>query len=268
MVKLLSLEYLKFKSYKPFWIILGLYILCYFAVGLYTKKFIDFIVKENANDFAYLADYGLPLFDFVDIWQNLAAVTFLFKYILAFVVIISICLEFSNKTIKQNLIDGLSKPEFLFSKLILVAFLSVMGGILLLILGLVLGLLYSPVKSLDFIILNLEFVPAYVFEVFSLLSLAVFFAFVVRRTGFAIILFIFYALCIEPIGTAVMEYQYKLAVWYFPVKSINNIIHFPFQRYLFREIQDYVAIKDLLVALFWTSMFILGSWGILKRRDV
>jgi len=268
MIKAIKLEWLKFKSYKPFMIILALFVLIYFAVGLSFKKVIDWFIEENAEGFSFFVDSGLPIFDFVDIWQNLAYITFLFKYILAFVVIISICLEYSNKTIRQNFIDGLSRTEFLFSKVGLIVFLTLLSGILLTILGLILGMLYSPVTSFPFVITNMEFVLAHMLEVFGFLSFALFVATLIRRTGFSIVLFVFYATSIEPIATGIMKYQYELPVWYFPITSFGNLVRLPFEKYIFREVQDYVALQDVLVASGWTAIFLYLTYLLIKKRDV
>ncbi len=268
MIRILQLEFLKLKHYKAFWIILGLFVVFYFALGFFTKRVIDWFLEENMEQLGQFANMGIPLFDFVDIWQNLAYLTFVFKWILAFVVIISICLEFSNKTIRQNIIDGLSRREFMFSKLIMILALALLAGLLLLLLGLFLGLLYSQVKSPDFILMNMEFIPAYILEIFSFLCLAMLFAFIIRRTGFAIIIFIFYTAMFEPIGAAIMQYEYKIANWYLPMRAINNLIHVPFQKYAFMEVQDYVAWVDVLVVFGWTGIFLLLSYWILKTRNL
>lgn len=266
--KTIQLEILKFRTYRPFWIIISLFTLAFFAVGFSIKWLIDLFLAENAKgELSFFADYGIPLFDFVDIWQNLAYITFLFKYILAFVVIISICIEFSTRMYRQNLIDGLSKWQFLRSKLVLTGMLSIIGGVLITILGSVLGFLYSPVKSLDFIVLNLEFVLAYILEIFVFLSFALFVAVLIKRTGFAIVLFVLYSLVLEPILTGILHHQYKSAVWYFPVQSINSLIKMPFGKYIFRQVQDYVALTDVLVATGWCVIFILLSYWLLRKRD-
>ena len=268
MIKILKLEWYKFRKYRPFTIVLGLFILTYFAVGLSIKTLLDFFVTENAEQFAFFLQAGLPIFDFVDIWQNLAYITFLFKYILAFVVIISVTVEYTNKTIRQNFIDGLSRKEYLLSKFSLIGALSLLSGAMLTLLGLVLGVLYSPVTSFDFVILNFEFVLAHMLEVFAFLIVALFLATLIRKTGFTIILFVLYALCIEPIATSVMHYQYELPIWYFPMRSISNIVSLPFPKYIFREVQDFIAIKDVLVVLGWTALFTLGTFRMIQRRDV
>ena len=117
MLKALKLEWLKFKSYRPFTIILGLFVLAFFAIGLSVKSFLDWIITSTGDQFEFFFEAGLPVLDFVDLWQNLAYVIFPFKVVLAFIVIISVCLEYSNRTIRQNFIDGLSRSEFLMSKI-------------------------------------------------------------------------------------------------------------------------------------------------------
>ena len=119
MLRIIQLEFLKLRHYKPFWIILGLFTLCYFLVGIFVKKVIDWMMAEGAfdGDLDIFKKVGIPIFDFVDIWQNMGYLTFIFKWVLAFVVIISVCMEFANKTIRQNIIDGLSRREYLYSKI-------------------------------------------------------------------------------------------------------------------------------------------------------
>ena len=148
--KITELEYYKFRHYRPFLIILGLYIFCFVLSGFSIKSLLDWFLEKQKDDdvLKHFLETGLPLFDFVDIWQNLGWLATLFKYIPAFVVIISVTLEYSQKTIKQNIIDGLSKKEFLLSKVALVFAISIGSALLLLFLGLFLGLLYSPVKGL------------------------------------------------------------------------------------------------------------------------
>lgn len=268
--KVISLEYYKFRHYRPFLVILGLYVFCFILAGFSIKSLLDWFLEEQKNDdvLKHFIQTGIPLFDFVDIWQNLGWLATFFKYIPAFVVIISVTLEYSQKTIKQNIIDGLSKREFLASKVALVAAISLGSAILLGLLGLFLGLLYSPVKGLPYILENFEFVFAYGLEVFVFLCMAMFAAFLIRKSGVTIILFLLYTACIEPITTAILRFHYKWEVWYFPVEAINLIIRVPFQKYVLSFVQDSLVWRDLIVALGWAGIFILLSYWLLKRRDL
>ena len=268
--KIAQLEYYKFRHYKPFLVILGLFVFCFLLSGFSIKSLLDWIMETGKNDeiFKRFLEKGIPIFDFVDIWQNLAWLASAFKWIPAFLIIISVTLEYSQKTIKQNIIDGLSKREFLLSKLALVVIISIGSALLLFLLGLGLGLLYSPVRDLYYILLNLEFVAAYGLEVFVFLCMAMFFAIWIQRSGVTIILFLLYTACIEPIFTAIMHFKYDWKVWFFPVEAINRIVRVPFPRYALSFGHERILVEDVFVALGWAVIFIMLSYWMLRRRDL
>ncbi len=268
--KIAQLEYYKFRHFKPFIVILGLYVFCFLLAGFSIHSLLDWIMKAQANDdvIKQFLKSGLPIFDFVDIWQNLGWLATIFKWIPAFVIIISVTLEYSQKTIKQNIIDGLSKKEFLLSKLALVVIISLGSALLLFLLGLFLGLMYSPVKDISYIVENLSFVAGYGLEVFVFLCMAMFFAFWLQKSGVTIILFLLYTGCIEPILTAILEFKYEWPVWYFPVEAINRIIRVPFQKYTLAHVYDKILIEDVFVSLGWAGIFILLCYWLLNRRDL
>ena len=270
LAKITRLEYYKFRHYKPFLIILGLYVLLFFLAGFSIKSFLDWFLEKQADDdiLKHFLKTGLPVFDFVDIWQNLAWLATAFKWIPAFVVIISVTLEYSQKTIKQNIIDGLSKREFLLSKLALVAIISLASGLLLFLLGMFLGLLYSPVKEISYITENLAFVAGYALEVFVFLCMAMFFAFFIQKSGVTIILFLLYTAFFEPILALILQNEYKWDMWYMPVEAINRIIRVPFQKYALYHVEDKIIFQDVMIALGWAGIFIALSYLLLKRRDL
>lgn len=268
--RLIELEYFKFRHYKPFVIILGLYVLCFVLAAFSVKFLLDWFMSVQQNDeiIQYFVKSGIPLFDFVDIWQNLGWMASIFKWIPAFIIINSVTIEYSQKTIKQNIIDGLSKKEFLISKVALVFAISLGSTLLFLLLGLFLGFLYSPVKGLSYILQNIEFVAAYGLEVFVFLCMALFAAFVFRKSGITIILFLFYTACIEPIATLILKHNYELEVWYFPVEATNLLIRLPFGKYILSYVDDQIMMRDVFVSLGWAAIFIGLSYWILKRKDL
>ncbi len=270
LLRIIELEYFKFRHYRPFVIILGLYIMCFVLAAFSVKGLLDWFMSMEQNDefIQYFLKMGIPLFDFVDLWQNLGWLATIFKWIPAFIIINSVTIEYSQKTIKQNIIDGLSKREFLASKVALVMVMSLGSALLFLLLGLFLGFLYSPVTGLSYILENIEFVAAYGLEVFAFLCMALFASFLIQRSGITIILFLLYTSFIEPILTAILQHHYKVDVWYFPVEAINLLIRFPFSKYVLSYTDDQVVMRDVFVSLGWAAIFIALSYWILKRKDL
>ena len=114
MIKLLKIELKKILTYKIFWIILGLYFL-FLALGMILA---EFMVNSMVTDINKRMPIPFPkavIYNFPDIWQNLtffASIRFVMIFP-AIIVIILITNEFANKTIRQNIINGMSKNEFL-----------------------------------------------------------------------------------------------------------------------------------------------------------
>jgi ABC-2 type transport system permease protein len=209
----------------------------------------------------------IPLYHFPDVWNNLIWFSGLLKIVLAIMVVISITNEYTYRTLRQNVIDGLSRSEFLTSKILTNILLSLMSVSMIFIIGLITGLIYSPNVDIDRIITDLEFFPAYFLEIFFFLSYALMLGILVQRSGLTIILLLLSQM-IESIITANIDDYVPWLIPFFPMKSIWNLITFPLPRYAFQEIQDYVALGSVLIVIGWTFLFNYFSYLKLKRSDI
>jgi ABC-type transport system involved in multi-copper enzyme maturation permease subunit len=175
---------------------------------------------------------------------------------------------------RQNVIDGLSKWEFLRSKFALIIALAAAATLFIFLEGAITGLIYSTVKYPELIFSDLEFLLAYFLEVMTFLCFAMLLAILLKKAGFAIVLIFMYTLIFEPFLTVNMEHnplikdQVSWLAPFFPIRALNNLIHVPFQRYVFMEIQDYIAWKDVLIVLGWLAFYLLGIFKLLDRRDI
>jgi ABC-2 type transport system permease protein len=273
MTRLLKIEWLKLKHYKAFWILSGMYALGVILVcsgGMFLMEFL----KSKGADFEGLDPTMLPLYDFPDIWQNITYIASFFKIILAFIIIISISNEASFRTLRQNIIDGLSNKEFLMSKLALILALSIFTSVLLFTIGLITGSAYSHVWGLSYIFQSTQFLFAYALEVFSYLTFALMVVLFIRKTGMVIVGLFMYTLMFEPLFIVFLENYPEMPEFikgigpFFPIAALNNLIHVPFQRYIFMEIQDYVSWKETLIVIGWMIFNITMCYQILKRKDL
>ncbi len=269
MNRLLTIEWLKLKHYRPFWILLGLYFLVLALVCSSMMLYLKFLESRGAS-FEGISPAMIPFYDFTDLWQNLTYLATFFKTFLGFIVVISICNEWSFRTIRQNIIDGLDKWEFLASKLIIIFLLALVNVFFVFILGLILGSIYSPVAGLDVMFVNFEFIPAYFLDVFAFLLFSLLVGMLIKKTGFAIVLLALYGLFLEPIGVLILSFEYEEYTFYnyFPIKAINNLITFPYAKYAFQEVKDYLVWYEVLLVIAYSALFTFLSFRLLKTRDV
>ena len=265
MIKLLKIDYKKLKNYRTFWVLIILY---FATMGLVTSsgmEFLKWLVGKGA-DFDRIDILKIPLYHFPDIWQNLTYVSLYFQLVLAIVVIVSVTNEFSYKTIRQNIIDGFDRKDFLASKVLMVLVLSLASTIFVFLIGLITGLIYSPESEIRFIFSNIEFIPAYFLAMFSYLMLVLLFAIWIKRAGLAIGIVLIYPALEYALGASFPDSMDPILP-YLPQHAINALIKVPFQRYAFMEIQDYVDIVSVLVVCAYIVLFIYLAYRNLVKRD-
>lgn len=267
MLHLLKIDLKKLLSYRTFWIICGLY---FFTLLMTTASGMEFLkwLARTIEGFGQSINISrIPLYHFPDVWQNLAWGSGLLKIMIAIMVVISITNEYTYRTIRQNIIDGLSRKEFLLSKIYTNLLLSSLSMILVFLVALVTGLIYSPQLELSYMFKGIEFYPAYFLEVFAFLSFALMLGILVQRSGLCIILLLTSYLIELIIKENINDYVPEV-IRFFPLESIMNLVPMPFARYAFQQIQDYVSFQAVGIALAWTFLFNYFGYLRLKKADI
>ena len=267
MLHLLQIDLKKLFSYRTFWIVCGLYFL---TIGFSTASGMEFLkwLANTVENFGSEININrIPLYHFPDVWLNLVWWSGFFKVLLGIMTVISITNEYTYRTIRQNIIDGLSRWEFLFSKILTNLLLSLASVILVFIIALVTGLIYTPDINWQYVFTDLEFYPAYFLEIFTFLSFALMLGILVQRSGLTIILLLL-SYMLEAIVKANIDDYFPWLIRFFPMESISALVPLPFYRYAFQEIQDYVDPASVAIALGWAVLFNYFSYLKLKRSDL
>jgi len=269
MIRLLKIELKKILPYRTFWVLTGLYflLLSLFFMGL--RGVLSGIKINQPKQPLNIADkFNIPLYDFPDIWHNLAFVAGFFKIILAIVILILITNEFSYKTIRQHIITGFSRLDFLLAKLGLIFSLSVGVTVFIFLLGLIIGLFNSGVTEIHLMVGKLEFVLVYFLEVFSYLIFALFIGTLVKKSGLSIGLLLLYTVIIEPIIGYILP---DVISPYMPLSSISNLIQVPNNSLMSLfglHFQNYISAIDVSIAIAYAFVFIAAIYWLLKKRDL
>ena len=126
----------------------------------------------------YLAEQGI--FNFPYIWHFNTFMIALLKIFFAIIIVAMIGNEYSYKTLKQNLIDGLSKSEFLRSKIYAILLFVLTSTLLVFIVSLILGGIYSDYNEMDIIFKDLEYLVAYSIKLFGFFTFCLFLSILIK----------------------------------------------------------------------------------------
>lgn len=274
MIRAFQLEWLKLRNYRVFWILMGMYLLSLIVITSFGMFFLEWLKSQGA-EVDGIDPTILPIYDFPDIWQNTTYLATYIRVLLGFIVIISVNNDLSYHTLRQNVIDGISKREFVISKVALILFLALFSTVFLFAAGLVNGAIYSSVFNAGAIFDEMEFIAAYFLDIVVFCSFAFLVGLIIRKSGFAIIALFLYTVMFEPIIAAILQHHPGLegTFWrevpsFFPIRAIKDLIAVPFEKYIFREIVDYVPIKPVLICFGWLGVFLGTVYLRLTRRDL
>jgi ABC-type transport system involved in multi-copper enzyme maturation permease subunit len=275
MMELLKIEWLKLKSYRAFWIMVGLYLFILFSTIIGLPAVLDFLA-EKINDNVYIKAFKIVAFNFADIWQNIAYVAgwrWSIKVFLALLVLIIISNEFTFLTIRSNIMHGLSRTQFMLGKLSVVFLLTLMSTVALFIAGLYLGLMFSATKTVGTIFGNIYFLGVYFLELFTYLTFALLIGLLIRKTGFAIITLLSYNF-LEIILQYYVNDDYEK---FLPLNAINGIVTGVNSSMLTVKtpefdmsmiLQEHLSLLSFGICIVYLALFLGAIYLYLNRRDL
>lgn len=278
MLRLIDIEFHKLRYSRSAKILVLTYFILITFIALIAS------IEFNFGNMEFrVADQGI--FNFPYIWHFNSYIAGLLKLFLAIVIVSMISNEYSNRTLKQNLIDGLSKKEFVNSKFLTVLVFALASTLFLFIVSLILGLSFSDYTEVSIIFSDLEYLLAYFINLTGFFAFCMFVGMLIKRSAFALG-FIFIWWVAEQIAYGIMKWRIfrdseiadNIAA-FFPLGSMSNLIREPFSRLgavqaaasqIGSEIEkDYgVHWYQLLIVIAWTAIFVFLSYALLKKRDL
>lgn len=229
-----------------------------------------------------LADQGI--FNFPYIWHFNTYIAAWLKIFLAVVIVSMMANEYSYGTLKQNLIDGMSKKEFVISKFLTVILFAAISTLFVFIISLILGLCFSSFNEVGIIFSRMEYLLGYFIKLLAFFSFCLFLGILIKRSAFALG-FLFFWFAFEYISYAIfynnLPYPDLIDSIYsfFPLHSMYALIDEPFTKLNavktignqigVNNIKDYaVHFSTILIVLTWTAIFIFSSYKIIQKRDL
>lgn len=280
MRRLLKIEWNKIFYYKATRTFTIIYFVILLAAGFILANIKPSIGGVKVN----IVKMGM--FDFPVVWQNLTYLISILKIFIGVIIITNVTAEYSNSTLKQNLIDGLTKKEFLTSKIMTNLIFAFLSTLFVFGIALSLGLMFSngeqsPLKGM-------EFIAAYFLKLNLFFSICLFLSILLRKTAFAflglIVLWMGEGLIsatevivkgfmgegglknIDPYGFYVTNFL--------PLNTSSKLIDFPSINtegfFVGGSIFRYTSIdyQYVIAAVVYFVLFTFLSYRLLKKRDL
>ncbi len=283
MFRLLNIEFHKLKHSTASKVLSIIYF------GLLTSIALIAAIKFDIGPIKFhLADQGI--FNFPYIWHFNTYIAAILKFFLLLVIVSMMANEYSHKTLKQNLIDGLSKKEFILSKFYTVVAFAAISTVFVFLVSLVLGYVYSDYNEFSIVFSDLEYLLAFFIKLVGFFSFGLFMGILVKRSAFAVGGIVIWFIA-ESIFKGYLFWQFKNSDFsevservnsvmrYLPLESMSNLIKEPFTSFnavksaakqIGEDLSKNVDVQffDIAIVSFWTFIFIYLSYRLLQKRDL
>src|SRR6478609_2497931 len=208
-------------------------------------------IKFDIGPFKFhLAEMGI--FNFPYIWHFNTYIAAIMKLFLAIIIVSMMANEYSYGTLKQNLIDGLSKKEFILSKFVTIVLFSLCSTIFVFVMTLILGYSFSSYTEFSIVFSDLEYILAFFVKLVGFFSFCLFLGILVKRSAFALGFLLVWNI-VEGIAKGILNFKVfpqsdtaSYITQLFPLESMSNLIVEPFSRLsVIKSIGTQIGVQNL-----------------------
>lgn len=221
MFKLLEIELRKLIPYRFFWLAVAAY-------GILMPALFASLYKFNLNLRGF--EIGFNFYNFPEVWNNTTYIASWFNLLLYVFALQIVTNEYQFRTMRQNIIDGLSPWQALGAKFLLMLLFSLCSTVFVGLVALVCGLTMSETHDQSQMFVHIEYLGYYFAQLMGFLSLALLIGNLVRKGGMAVMAFVAYILIAEPI----LRFRFlpKEIGPYLPGSAIGGLVPNPLPSYL------------------------------------
>jgi ABC-2 type transport system permease protein len=269
MLHLLKIEWLKVKNYRTFWIIFILFLISIIGANYITHEFQQMIfgkqAKKDPTNAVVKMFLGTPPYSFPQVWQMASQVASYLLIIPGLLTIILFTNEYSYKTHRQNIIDGMTRSQFISSKLLQVLIIAVISTMMVTITALIFGYTGDKPFSTDkMYYVGYSFLQCLNYCFFALLIGVVF-----KRSGISIGVYFLYVVILENILDIVLNKYVNNTGYFLPVESADGLVTAPIFEGLQKQFLTRPDPKYILVACsIYILLYVLLSYRKFEKDDL
>lgn len=222
MIQLLQLEWMKFRKNSVVQMLLWIFLLFFPSLIFIGKE--ESFTKNNP----FLTSDSF--FKFPGVWSWLGYDgNWMIFFALGFLVVYMTSIEISYKTMRQNIITGLTRKQYFLSKVLVVLVFTVLATILYAVLGFAIGWVHTPNPTFEFAMDNDWAIGRYFLMCLGYLSFALLIGFAIKNSGLAVLTYLSYGILIEPM----IRWLGHTQIWdgnsrnYYPLNAMEDLMPMP-----------------------------------------
>lgn len=274
MLHLLQLEWKKLKHYRLFMVLVGLYL-----IGMPAM----YIAVQNMPGFGELLPNGSKsFFSFPHVWKYLGYQgSWMTFFCFGFLGVMLVTMEVANKTMRQNVITGMSRERFFLGKVYVMLAISLFATLYYALLVMIFGYINTDYIMSSRIIDHLDFIPRYWLMTFSYMSFAFLLGMLIRRGGIALFVYFSYVI----MGELILRYGVHRKIFgssefinYYPLNAIEDVVPMPFpEKFLegpLKQAQEagysfFLSVGEAVTfSSIYTLIFLGLAYWVFKKRDL
>lgn len=266
MKRLLIIEWLKWSKNKVFWLILALYFLLLPAGVLIIRRIFGEIPPPFPEKDIYTRfPEGWDFLTYSGSWQSF--------FLLGFLMIILVSTEYSQRTLKQSIIQGLTRTEWFFGKLGLMSVITLFVTVYMMVIGLVFGITTTPEFSMTEMWGQDGIIPRFMLMTMGYMMFAWLVVTIFKRTGISIVMYFAFIMFLEPLLRAMSpDWLDQL----YPMNALADLCPMPF----YGMVKDFALVNGknaiqllpawqaVITSLIYTSIFGLLIYRMIKKSDL
>lgn len=247
------------------------------AIYAVFAPFVLFTAKDVFEDAPPPFPNVLSFFEFPLVWDYQGYVSSWFvSFNLGFIAIYIFTSEVSQRTMRQNIITGLTKSEFLLSKLITITMLSLFSTFIYYVSSVIIGYIHTPGADVSLIFDNNYAGFKHFIMCMGYMSFALMLAVLIRKGMLVILLYFTYVNMLEPILRQVQLYFFKSrSMIFWPMNTFEDLFPLPLYRLPSTWIETSFGFKPLQTlfesvtfSIIYCLIFIVFSWFWYQKKDV
>lgn len=268
MLYLLKLEWIKLNKLLSFRIFTIFYFVLLPSLLLVGKRFEQLPPPLVTNEVFFI---------FPTVWEYLGYIgNWLCFFFFGFLSIIVITTEYSYRTMRQNIITGLSRRQYFLGKVYFIVAMSLVATAYYALCALLIGYFNTSSVYWHKVWQNADYIPRYFLMCLGYMSFGLMLGFLVKRTGIALFLYLAYIMFVEQIlrwGVHLQLVEHR-SMHFYPMNAVEDLVPLPFTQMADEFLSQYgfrlfLSPAEAAVAVIIYSTIFAGlAFLVVRRADL